>query len=104
MTVPVLDKHINITPGIVSGRPRIKGHRITVQNIAIWHERMGISVDEISAEYGLTLAEIHAALSYYFDHQDEINESIREGEAFIEEMRKQNDSVLARKLSEKRVG
>ena len=56
---------------------------------------MGLSADEISAEYGLTLAEIYAALSYYFDHQDEINESIREGEVFVREMQRQNKSVLA---------
>ena len=59
---------------------------------------MGKSANEISTEYGLTLAEIYAALSHYFDHQDEINESIREGETFVEEMRKQNKSVLAQKL------
>ena len=56
-----------------------------------------MSADEISAEYGLLLAEIYAVLSYYFDHQDEINESIREDEAFVEEMRKQNSSVLTQK-------
>ena len=104
MTIPTLDKHIAITPGIVGGKPRIKGHRITVQNIAIWHERMGLSVDEISAEYGLSLAEIYTALSYYFDHQDRGRwERIREDEVFVEEMRKQNESVLKQKLSSKRV-
>ena len=61
-------------------------------------------MDEISAEYSLSLAEIYAALSYYFDYQDEINERIREDEAFVEEMRKQNDSVLTQKLSAKRIG
>ena len=72
MTI-VLDRHIEITPGIAGGRPRIAGHRITVQNIVIWHERMGWSIDEICAEYELTLAEVHAALAYYFDHQEEID-------------------------------
>ena len=99
MIVPILDKHIEVTPGVVGGKPRIRSHRITVQNIVIWHERMGKSVDEISAEYDLTLAEIYAALSYYFDHQEEINQSIRESEAFIQDMRKRNVSVLAQKLS-----
>jgi uncharacterized protein (DUF433 family) len=99
MTVPVLDKHIEVTPDIAGGKPRIRGHRITVQNIVIWHERMGKSVNDISAEYDLTLAEIYAALSYYFDHQDEINKSIRESETFIKELRQQHPSVLARKLS-----
>ena len=48
-----LDQHIEITPGIAGGKPRIAGHRITVQNIAIWHERLGRSADEIATEYGL---------------------------------------------------
>ena len=74
MTVPILDKHIEITPDISGGKPRIKGRRITVQNIAIWHERMGKSADEISAEHGLILAEI--------------NESIHRNRVFVEEMRK----------------
>lgn len=95
----VAQKYIEITPGIVSGKPRIAGRRITVQNIAIWHERMGKSADGISAEYDLTLAEIYAALSYYFDHRVEIDKRIREDEAFVEEMRKRNDSVLAQKLA-----
>ena len=53
MIVPVLDKHIEVTPGVVGGKPRIRGHRVTVQDIVIWHERMGKSVDEISAEYDI---------------------------------------------------
>ena len=42
MNVPILERHIEITPGLVGGRPRIAGRRITVQNIAIWHEYMGL--------------------------------------------------------------
>ena len=102
MTLPVLDKHIEVTPDVAGGKPRIKGHRITVQNIVVWHERMGKSVDEISAEYGLTLAEIHAALSYYFDHQDEINASIRESGVLVQEMRKRTPSILEHKLLDRR--
>ena len=100
MTVPGLDKYIDITPDIVGGKPRIAGHRITVQDIAVWHERMGKTADEISAEYDLSLAEIYAALSYYFDHQNEINESIREREGFVQEMQQQSSSALAQKLSD----
>ena len=59
---------------------------------------MGMSADEISSEYDLTLADVYAALAYYFDHVEEINKSIREGEAFVEEMRKKNVSILEQKL------
>jgi len=70
------------------GKPRIAGHRNTVQNIAIWHDRLGWSVDEIPSEYDLDLADIYAALAYYFAHREEIDQSIREREAFVKELRR----------------
>jgi len=46
----VLIRPITITPGLAGGKPHIVGHRITVQNIVFWHERMGLSADEIATE------------------------------------------------------
>jgi Protein of unknown function (DUF433) len=40
----VISQHIVSTPGVLGGKPRVAGHRIGVQDIAIWHERMGRSV------------------------------------------------------------
>ena len=51
----------------------IAGHRITVQDIVVWHERMGRDADQIAAEYDLTLADVYAALAYYFTHRQEID-------------------------------
>ncbi len=100
MATKTLDQHIEITPGIAGGKPRIAGRRITVQNIVIWHERMGMSVDEIATEYDLTLADVYAALAYYFDHRSEIDQSIEEGEAFAEALRQRTPSKLRQKLQE----
>jgi uncharacterized protein (DUF433 family) len=61
--IRTLDQHIEVTPGITGGTPRIAGHRITVQDIAICHERLGRSPDQIAAEYALTLADVYAALA-----------------------------------------
>lgn len=93
------NEHIEITPDIAGGKPRVAGHRITVQNIVVWHERMGESPDEIAAEYDLSLADVYAALAYYFDHRIEIDKSIREGEAFAEGLRRSTPSRRARKLA-----
>lgn len=93
---------IESTPGVRGGRPRIAGRGITVENIAIWHERLGQSVDQIAVEHDLGLAEVHAALAYYFDHKQEIDRSIEEGEAFVAEMKRQSFSKLAQKLGERR--
>jgi uncharacterized protein (DUF433 family) len=95
MAVKTLNDHIVSTPGIVGGRPRIAGHRITVADIMVWHELMGQSADEIAADYNLDLADIYAALAYYFDHREEIDTQIQEDEAFIEAMRRQTPSLLA---------
>ena len=100
MTIRTLDQHIEITEGIAGGKPRVAGHRITVEDIAIWHDRLGISVDEISSEYDLTLADVHAALAYYFDHRVEIDRSIEAGQAFAEALRKQSPSKVRQRLRE----
>ena len=91
-------EHIEATPGIAGGKPRIAGHRITVQNIVIWHELMGIGADEIATEYELTLGEVYAALAYYHDHRKEIDDSIRADQAFMEELRSHTPSRLRQKL------
>lgn len=93
-----MSPHIVITPGVVGGRPRIAGHRITVQNIVIWHEWMKLCTDEIAAEYDLNLSEIYAALAYYYDNREQIDERIRTDETFVEELRKKTTSKVMEKL------
>src|SRR5581483_8523674 len=96
-----LDDHIVATPGTLGGKPRIAGRRIAVQHIAVWHELHGMSVVEIAEEFDLSRADIYAALAYYFDHKDEIDRKIKEGEEFAEEMRKKHPSLVQAKLAER---
>ena len=98
MTLKSLDQHIETSPGVCGGKPRIRGRRITVLNIAIWHDRLGMSADEIASEFDLTLADVYAALAYYFDHQSEIDRAIGEDERFVEELRRVTPSKLETKL------
>ncbi|MEX1019225.1 MAG: DUF433 domain-containing protein [Litorilinea sp.] len=91
-------QHIVSTPGVAGGKPRIDGGRITVQNIVVWHEQMGYSVDEIATLYDLTLAQIYAALAYYYDHKQEIDQSIAQGEVFADTLRAKTPSRVAQKL------
>ena len=101
MAVKTLDQHIEVTPGVAGGKPRIAGRRITVQNIVVWHERMGKSADEIATEYGLTLADVYAALAYYFDRREEMDAAMREAEAEAERLRRRTPSKLRQKLKER---
>jgi uncharacterized protein (DUF433 family) len=93
-------RHIEATPGVCGGKPRIAGHRIRIQDVAVWHEQLGMSPDEIVARFPqLTLADVHAALAYYFDHQAEIRTDIREDEDHVRETKGSlGPGPLARKL------
>ena len=76
--------HIVVRPGHCGGKPHIAGHRVKVEHVAVWHERLGKSPDEIAAEHpGLTLADVHAALSYYYDHREQIDADIRADQVFV---------------------
>lgn len=83
----VSKNYIAIDPDTCSGKPHIVGRRITVPQIAIWHEVMGKSADEIATEYDLTLSEVYAGLVYYFDHREEMDGVIEESERFVRELR-----------------
>jgi uncharacterized protein (DUF433 family) len=76
------------TAGVCGGRPRIDGHRITVEDVAVWHERMAMSPDEIvSAHPTITLSDVHAALAYYYENRDQIDADIEEGDRFVKQMK-----------------
>src|SRR3954451_12893578 len=76
------------TPGTCGGKPRIDGHRITVEDVAVWHERMGMSPDEIVTHYPtITLSDVHAALAYYYENREQVDAAIAEGKRFVEELK-----------------
>ena len=102
MLLDVISDHLEVTDGVCGGRPRIAGRRITVHDVAVWHEKLGQSADQIASDYGLSLAEIHAALAYYFDHRDEIDRQLSDEEQFVNSMRAGQDSLLQRKLEVRR--
>jgi uncharacterized protein (DUF433 family) len=95
-----LNEHIEVTPGVAGGKPRIAGRRVTVQDIVIWHERLGRTADEIAAEYNLTLGDVYAALAYYFDHRSDIDRSLAKDQAFVETLRERTPSKLDGRLPE----
>lgn len=66
------------TQGVKGGRPCIAGTGVTVKRIVGWH-RLGMAPEEIAAEYGhLTLAQVHAALAYYYANREEIDADLEQ--------------------------
>jgi uncharacterized protein (DUF433 family) len=64
--------HIVRDPNVLGGKPHIEGHRIAVHHIAWWYLQ-GVSAEELARDYGLTPAEVHAALVYYHDHRADVD-------------------------------
>jgi uncharacterized protein (DUF433 family) len=64
--------HIVRLEGVCGGEPVIDGLRVAVRHVATLHGR-GETVPEIVEALGLTEAQVYHALSYYFDHRDEID-------------------------------
>ena len=88
-------EHIVSTPGVCGGRPRIAGSRIRVQDIVVWHEAWGLSPEEIVTDFPqVTLAQVHAALAYYYDHREEIRQQMQETEALVEAFKQQYPSKV----------
>jgi uncharacterized protein (DUF433 family) len=69
---------IAIDPSIRSGRPYIVDTTVTVADIVIAKIYHRQDVDGIAEWYALSLSQVHAALAYYYDHKDEMDEQVRE--------------------------
>ena len=79
MSAAVLQKtdfaYIVQTPDVMSGEPRIDGHRIRVRDIALARDLGGLTPEEVAATVypHLSLAQIYSALAYYEAHRDAID-------------------------------
>jgi uncharacterized protein (DUF433 family) len=90
----VTEAHIVKTPGVCGGKPRIIGRRITVQDMYIWYDLMGMSAEEIARNHELTLAQVHAALTYAYEHLDEIRADIEAGDKLVEEFKQKHPDKI----------
>jgi uncharacterized protein (DUF433 family) len=72
------------------GVARIAGSRIKVRFIAVERVHKKRTPEEIQADFPhLTLAQIYAALAYYYDHKAQIDEEIGRADRLYEELKAQ---------------
>jgi uncharacterized protein (DUF433 family) len=70
--------YIERRPGYRGGRAIIGGTNFPVSSVATYVVRQGMLPDELVRAFPhLTLAHVHDALSYYYDHQAKIDDEIR---------------------------
>lgn len=105
MTVSASTEHIDIVEGGAGPKAVIHGSRIRVMDIAIWHEKMGLSADEIVEQYPtISRADVHAALAYYWDHREDIEQRIQDERDYLAGLQADYVDPVIRKLTRMRVG
>lgn len=79
--------HIVHMPGVLGGEAHVAGHRIRVRDVVAARDRGGLSPEEIAATAypSLTLGEVYAALGYYEDHRQEIDQALQDESQAAEE-------------------
>ena len=84
------------------GRGWIDDTNVKVIEVVLDKIGWGLSPEEIHEQHPhLSLAQIHAALSYYYDHKTEYDAEIERQNAEYERLRAENlDSPIRRKLRE----
>lgn len=93
--LPVISEYIGVRPGYCGGKPHILGHRIKVKHVALWHDRQGLTPAEIVEQHPtITLAQVHSALAYYYDHRAEIEAEIVEEDRLYGELKAKQPSLL----------
>jgi uncharacterized protein (DUF433 family) len=98
------EDRITRSPEVCGGKACIAGHRVRVLDVVVWREHQGMTPDEIVSHIPtITLADVHAALAYYFDHIDEIQQEMRAEREFSEEFRRSNPSLLDAKRRQERL-
>jgi uncharacterized protein (DUF433 family) len=83
------------------GNAHIAGSRIKVQHIVELKQAHSYTAEQLQSEAypHLRLGQIHAALAYYYDHQEQIDKQIKEDrEAYDREWQKQQNDPAYREL------
>jgi uncharacterized protein (DUF433 family) len=65
-------------PDIRGGTPCVGGTSLRVSDIVMVHLFHKRTPDQIASDYEITLAQVYAALAYYYEHKSELDEDVRQ--------------------------
>lgn len=90
--------HITKTPGVCAGKASIDNTRIRVNNV-VWFHKEGLRPEQILEHYpDLSLAQVHSALAYYYDHVEEIEAELAAEDEAAADFERRKAELLARRV------
>jgi len=78
---------IYIDPEVRGGRPCLLGSDKSVADIVIHQLQGAVDDEEIATHFEISLAQVHAAMAYYYLHQAEMDADIATGASRLEQER-----------------
>lgn len=84
---------------IRGGRPCVSGTGLRVTDLVMAHLFHKRTADEIASDYEISLAQVYAALAYYYEHKLELDEDIRHQVIAARTAKKERTSDSASLLS-----
>ena len=91
--------YITIDKKVRNGEPVISGTGIRILDVAIRYEIMGMSAEDIIVSFPhLNLSQVHDALSYYYEHKNEVDRKWKVAIKNIDTLKKTNPSILEKKI------
>lgn len=92
--------HIVKEPGHCGGKAAIDNTRVRVNNVA-WLAKQGLTAQQVLEHYpDLTLAQVHAALAYYYDHTEEIEAELVAEDQAAEDFERRKAEILAKRAAQ----
>jgi uncharacterized protein (DUF433 family) len=89
--------HIVKEPGYCGGKAAIDDTRVRVNNVA-WLAKQGLTPPQVLEHYpDLTLAQVHAALAYYYDNRDEIEAELAAEDQADDDFERRKAELLAKR-------
>jgi uncharacterized protein (DUF433 family) len=81
------------SPEIRGGRPRVAGTGVTVRRIVGWY-RLGLNAEGIADRIGrLSIAQVYAALTYYYANREEIEADLAAEAALTEALEREHGAA-----------
>ena len=79
MSDHIAHPHVERKPGVRGGKPVIRGTGFPVSAAVVYVLRQGMTPEELVKTFPhLTLAQIYDALSFYYDHREEMDPLVAE--------------------------
>jgi uncharacterized protein (DUF433 family) len=92
--------HATVHPHVAirkDGIPVVRGTQFKIIQIIRDHVQHGLRPDQIQQEHpGLTLAQIHGTLAYYYDHKSDLDAMLRERAEGAEQILRDLPPTVAR--------